>query len=499
MNSREHPILALIMVPILALLVAGCSDGDDLGPVRVDMIGEPTDFTRPIAALPSSSDAILLEATAQGLVRLDGEGQIEPALAQRWIVLDEGQTYVFRLNEITWDDGTAVTAGQIAQQLRNASRSGSRNRLARLLSDIDAVQAVTPQILEINLSRPRLDFLQLLAAPDLAIFVEGRGLGPYTFTDDDAEEDVRMLSPRYEPPGEIDGELVETPPVVREDMVQLQFHSAPLAVARFDTGLTDIVLGGDWTTIFYADAISPDSNRLRIDPVNGLFGLAIVEENAFLSVPQNRELLSLAIDRGQLAGYFGSSRAEARLEIVAPDSEGLSAPVGPPWADSTMTLRRNFARQSIANWRASNGAITPLRVALPAGAGSRVIFAVLRTNWAAVGIPAVQVAWDADADLRLIDRVAATESATWYLEQFRCSYGLPCSDAYARKLTEIDDAPTDRVRAVRIAEAATELQRITPFIPLLRPIRWSLVSPRITGFSLNQFASHPLDTLTPPS
>ncbi|MGJ8537178.1 MAG: ABC transporter substrate-binding protein, partial [Parasphingopyxis sp.] len=107
-------IAPLILAPILALFSASCADGEDLGPMRVDMIGEATSFTRPIAALPSPSDALLLEATAQGLVRLDGEGQIEPALAQRWIVLDEGQTYVFRLNEITWDDGTAVTAGQVA-------------------------------------------------------------------------------------------------------------------------------------------------------------------------------------------------------------------------------------------------------------------------------------------------------------------------------------------------------------------------------------------------
>jgi peptide/nickel transport system substrate-binding protein len=501
MNRFAHPILAVIMAPALALFAAACSNGEDLGPMRVDMIGDPTTFTRPIAALPSPSDALLLEATAQGLVRLDGEGQIEPALAQRWIVLDEGQTYIFRLNAITWDDGTAVTAGQIAQQLRNASRSGSRNRLARLLSDIEAVQAVTPQIVEINLSRPRLDFLQLLATPDLAIFVEGRGLGPYTLTDDEAaaENGIRILTPRREPPEEIDGETVEALPVSPEETVELRFLSAPAAVARFDAGVADIVLGGDWATLLYADAIDPNSNQLRIDPVDGLFGLAIVEQGPFLAVPQNREILSLAIDRGQLAGYFGGNRAEARLEIVPSDVEGLSDPVGPPWANSTMALRRTFARQSIADWRANNGEIEPLRVALPEGAGSRIIFAVLRTNWAAVGIPAVRVAWEADADLRLIDRVAATESATWYLEQFRCSRGLPCSDAYTQKLTEIQDAPSERVRSIRIAEAATELQRVTPFIPLLRPIRWSLVSQRITGFSMNRFAKHPLDTLAPPS
>ncbi|QLC24670.1 ABC transporter substrate-binding protein [Parasphingopyxis algicola] len=487
-------------LPILALFIAACADGEDAGPVRVDLIAEPTDFAEPLAALPSPADALLLEATAQGLVRLDGEGQVEPALAQRWIVLDEGQTYVFRLNDVTWEDGTAVTAGQVAQQLRNAGRPGSRNRLARQLSDIEEISAVTPQVVEINLRRPRLDFLQLLAAPDLAILVEGSGLGPFVIADGYAPEDgTVLLAPRREPPEEIDGEIVEPEPIAPDQTVELRFRPGATAVARFDRGLTDIVLGGNWNSLPYAEAIDPTSARLQLDPVEGLFGLAIVEQTGFLAMPQNREILSLAIDRGQLAGYFGGDRAEARLSIVPPDSEGLADMVGPPWANSTVALRRSFARQAVANWRAANGDIEPLRVALPEGPGNRGVFAALRTNWAAVGIPVERVDWSADADLRLIDRVAATDSATWYLEQFRCNRGLPCSDGYADLLDQIDEAPSERVRSIRITEAATELQRLTPYIPLLRPIRWALVSSRITGFAPNRFGRHPLDTLVAPT
>lgn len=486
-------------LPILALFFAGCGDGQDGGPVRVALIGEPTEFTAPIAALPSASDALLLKATAQGLVRFDNEGQIEPALAQRWIVLDEGQTYVFRINDLTWDDGTAVTASQIAQRLRSASQLGGNNRLAPLLTDIQAIEAVTPQILEINLSRPRLDFLQLLAAPDLAFFVEGTGLGPFTFAENSSPtDDILMLTPRLEPPEEVDGEIVELPPAALHETVELGFHTGPMAVARFNAGLADIVIGGDWASLPYADAIDPNSNEFQIDPVDGLYGLIIVEQNDFLSDPQNREVLSLAIDRGQLATYFGGGRSEARLAIVPAEAEGLADVVGPPWANSTIALRRVFAREAISDWRAANGEIEPIRVALPDGPGSRVLFALLRTNWAAVGIPSVRVGLTDRADLRLIDRVAPTDSALWYLDQFRCSNGLPCSDAYSRQMRQIEETPSERVRAIRAAEAAAELQEITPYIPLLRPIRWSLISQRIRGFTPNRFAGHPLDTLSPP-
>lgn len=484
------------LLPILALFFAACADGESAAPLRADMIGEPTAFDRPFAALLSPPDALLLTTTAQGLVRFDEEGQIEPALAQRWIVLDEGETYVFRLNAMTWDNGTAVTAGQIAQQFRNLRRN---SRFAPLLADIEAIEAVTPQVVEINLSRPRLDFLQLLAAPELAILVEAAGLGPFVIADGyAAEDDMVLLAPRREPPEDVDGEIVGPPPIAPDETVELRFRSPAVAVARFDEGRTDIVLGGSWTTLVYAEAIDPNSARLQIDPVDGLFGLAIVEQTGFLAETQNREILSLAIDRGKLAGYFGADRAEARLAIVSGEAGGLAQPVGPSWANSTMPLRRAFAREAIANWRVANGDITPLRIALPDHAGSRIVFAVLRTNWAAVGIPAERVAWADDADLRLIDRVAATESATWYLEQFRCNRGHPCSENYSDLLDQIADAPSERVRAIRVGEAATELQGITPFIPLLRPIRWSLVSQRIDGFTTNRFASHPLDRLAQP-
>lgn len=486
-----------LLIPALGL--AGCGEGPDATPLRVAMIGEPTEFQQPIAALPAPSDAVLLHATAQGLVRFDSEGQVEPALAQRWIVIDEGQTYLFRLNDLSRVEDMVVTAAQIAQQLRNASRAGSGNRLAALLTDIEAINAVTPQVIEINLARPRPDFLQLLAAPDLAIFIEGTGFGPFAFAADRGPpNETIMLIPRSNPPEEIDGEIVEPPQIPPGDMVGLHFQTAALAVARFETGLVDIVLGGDWASLPFAEAVNPNSNELQFDPVDGLYGLIVVEETAFLSTPQNRELLSLAVDRGQLAGYFGGDRSEARLAIIPADAEGLMDVVGPPWANSTMALRRGFARQAVAEWRAANGDIEPLRVALPDGPGSRVAFAVLRSNWAAVGIPSIRVDWTEDADLRLIDRVAPTDNVQWYLDQFRCSRGLPCSKEYSDLLDDVWTVPAERVRAIRAADAATELQRLTPYIPLLRPIRWSLRSRRIGQFTPNRFASHPLDRLAPP-
>ncbi|MFN2259600.1 MAG: ABC transporter substrate-binding protein, partial [Parasphingopyxis sp.] len=89
-------------------------------------------------------------------------------------------------------------------------------------------------------------------------------------------------------------------------------------------------------------------------------------------------------------------------------------------------------------------------------------------------------------------RVAPSARADWYLQFFRCAAPFPCSEAYAQALGALAEAETPRVRAIRAAEAARELESMAPFIPLLRPIRWSLVGPGIAGFASNRYASHPL-------
>jgi peptide/nickel transport system substrate-binding protein len=50
-------------------------------------------------------------------------------------------------------------------------------------------------------------------------------------------------------------------------------------------------------------------------------------------------------------------------------------------------------------------------------------------------------------------------------------------------------------RQALLASADRTLADLTPFIPLTAPIRWSLVSPRLTGFQANPFGRHFLGSL----
>jgi peptide/nickel transport system substrate-binding protein len=115
---------ALPTIASLALmaLLTGCGDRGNDGPIPVSLIGPMPAIADPNQKALSASSSALLSATAQGLVRFDGAGQIEPGLAIRWDVSDDGLYYTFRLA-----DGTDIDAEDVARRLRAAIGPASRN------------------------------------------------------------------------------------------------------------------------------------------------------------------------------------------------------------------------------------------------------------------------------------------------------------------------------------------------------------------------------------
>jgi peptide/nickel transport system substrate-binding protein len=124
-------------------------------------------------------------------------------------------------------------------------------------------------------------------------------------------------------------------------------------------------------------------------------------------------------------------------------------------------------------------------MALPDGPGYRLVAAFIRRDWRAIGVNAVAVRGDQQADLRIVDAVAAANLGTWYLRRFSCGISSICSPEADATLETARTAPTSAERQALLASADRALTDVTAFIPLAAPVRWSLVSPRLTGFQPN--------------
>lgn len=463
-------------------LAAGCSDKGSDGPVAVSVIGAaPAVVDADRRPLPPAS-AMLIAATAQGLVRFDGAGQIEPGVAIRWAVSDDGLYYTFRIDA----DGT-IGAEDAARRLRHAIQPGSRNALKPVLGAIDEIVAVTPEVVEVRLHAPRPNLLQLFAQPELGILHGTHGAGPFRIV---SRSDGAML---LDPVGPDTADLDDAARQGRQ--IRLRAERAALAIARFQAGATAVVFGGGFADLPLVRIAAPPERALHFDPVQGLFGLAFADADGFLGSVENRRALAMAIDRDRLGNLFGATDWRPAITLLPAGIADLATPARPDWSDTPLPERRAIATDAVTRWTATNGGAPLLRIALPTGPGGNLLFGAIRQDWAAVGVRAERVAESAPADLRLVDVVAPSDVSSWYLRRFACESSRICSGQADVALIAAREATTLAERTARLTEADARLAEITAFIPLAMPLRWSLVVPRLDGFQANARGVHPLDHL----
>ena len=470
---------------VLLLALAACRDPAPHGPIAASVIGAPIDR----ATLDADPDggplgepaAVLALATRQGLVRFDGGGQVVPGLAARWIVSDSGRSLIFRL-----PDG-ATSAPEIARRLRAAIALTSCNPLKPLLGAVASIEAVTPQVVDVELSAPRPNLLPLFAQAALAV---GRrpGGGPL----DVVRLTGGVATPRTRPapPGDAD----EAPPPPTQ--VTIRGERAGLAVARFAAGRVSLVLGGRFADLAVARAAQLPAEQLRFDPAPGLFGLAFSAAVAgFAATADNRRALAMAIDRERIATVLDIPGWQTATAIVPTGTAEIAHPLREAWASAPIGDRRAVAARTVAAWRAGGGEIAPLRIAMPAGPGARLLFALVAADWRSIGIPAIAVAADAPADLTLIDEVAPADTAAFYLRRFACDRGVPCTAAGDRMLIAARVTPSLEERGVLLMQSSALIETHVPFIALGSPVRWSLVARDLDLWRDSPRAIHPLDQL----
>lgn len=477
MRSIRAPFLLAALAGLVAAL-PGCGEVET-GPVRVVAIGAPPALANPSREPLSPAAALLLDATAQGLVRFDAAGEIEPALAQSWIITDEGRRYTFRLRRTTWSGGEPVTARQVVERLQAVLTRNSRNPLRHILGSIERIEAMTDQVLEIRLRSPRANFLQLLAQPELALLNQGQGSGPYRIADS-ANGALRLVPPT--PDDEEEGPDATTPHIL------LSGASAARAIAAFRNEAADFVTGGTLGDLPVLAAGDVAADRIVFDPAAGLFGLAFATAEGPLGTAPLRQALAMAIDREAIAARFAVPALQLRTSIVAPGVDELAAPAQPDWAAAPFDQRRERARAIVAD--TITGGPLRLRVAVPDGPGYRIVFAHLRRDWRMIGVEAVAVPAGAPAELRLVDHVAPAELGSWYLRPFICGQSAVCDEQASLMLEGARVAATPGERQALLAQADAALTNAAVFIPLGSPLRWHLRSERMNGFRANPFARH---------
>lgn len=467
-----------------ALVLPGCSDRAATGPITLSVIGTRATLADPARGTLTTANAVLVGATGQGLVAFDAAGQIEPALAERWTVTSDGLSYIFRIRRAHWISGEAVGSRDVAQALQRQIAPASRNALRPMFANVAAILPMTAQVIEIRLKAPQPNLLQLLAQPEMAVVRGDRsGTGPYRIHS--LRNGVTRLRPLSDPPS-------EGPEVDTWDM-RLRGEAAAPAIARFSLRSAALVTGGSFADLAYASAARPPSAQFHVDPAYGMFGLQFVRRVSWLDTPERRQALAIAIDREAIVKRFGVAKWRASPALLPAQLDSDAPPAVLDISQLDIGERRARARAIMRGDATDTDRV--LRIALPEGPGSRLLFAALAADWRRIGIRAERAAPGSPADLRLIDQVAPISSALWYLDQLSCRAPRPCS-AEADALYTAARASGDLDQRARLIAQADALQTAAQYyIPLALPLRWSLVSPELTGWRESAFAVHPLAEL----
>lgn len=188
------------LVPLTALtaasaLLTGCFAGgqpatDDSGAggkrIRVAMMQPPRS-----ALSPLSDDAFKLSrwSTAETLVKLDADGDAEPALATEWT--QSGPSWTFTLRDgVTFHDGTKLTAEAVVNSLTKAAAASPK---PRILDGVDltakadgnkvtVTTATEDPLVPQRLSSPQLSILAARAYRGKTVDPVGAGTGPFELT-----------------------------------------------------------------------------------------------------------------------------------------------------------------------------------------------------------------------------------------------------------------------------------------------------------------------------
>jgi peptide/nickel transport system substrate-binding protein len=312
---------------LLALLVLGACRGE--GPAASTLIWARSadSATLDPAEVEWGEDAKIVENLYEGLVAFgSGSVEVEPRLAERWSISEDGLTWTFELRSgIRFHDGAAFDAEAAAFSLRRLIDPEHPHRpklpppYGSTYADLDRIDADGPSRLHVRLKRPSALLLQHLAlfsaciVSPPAVKREGAafprrpsGTGPYLLAAWDP--DVRIVLDRF------DGYWGPRPAFAR--VIVIPVKSPQTAIEKLRRGEVHVV---DHPTL-------ADVKALQGDPA------VVVDTGASMSVcylgfnltkppydrAEFRRAVSLALDRDALNQIAYHGLAEPASNLVPP-------------------------------------------------------------------------------------------------------------------------------------------------------------------------------------
>jgi len=170
------------------------------GEITVAIVADPPGWD-PTVSTSQEIPRVVYHNVYEGLVRFDRDGNIVPALAERWNVSDDGLNWFFFLREgVTFHDGSEFNADDVIAKFQRAMDPDSGHTHSAYYESIDEIIAAGRTV-QFKMKQANASLLYNLARPDSIIYPEELqesqrstpiGTGPFKFVDYVEGSEVRL-------------------------------------------------------------------------------------------------------------------------------------------------------------------------------------------------------------------------------------------------------------------------------------------------------------------
>lgn len=495
--ARSSLFLVILLALVLSQgLLTSCGTTPTAGGV-LRVAGAEPETLDPALAQDVTSRGYLLQIHS-GLVRLDADLNVVPALASEWRVSDDGRTYTFIIREgARFHNGKEVTATDVKYSLERATDPaldspsaaiylgdivGVADKMAGRATEVSGIVVRDERTVEITIDAPKAYFLAKLTYPTAFVldrenvevserwYEQPNGTGPFRLVNVGKDWIVLERNEQY---------YFELP-----RLQQVRFYVGPRsAMAMYEAGELDVtpVNLGDIERVLDEDGDLYD--ELTIGPGLGLYYLGLNTRIEPFDDRAVRRAFAMAIDRQKIVDVTLKGTVELAEGIVPPPLPGHDSDV------RCLPFDVEQAKRSLAE-SAYAGQPLPV-VTLTGGMGELFAEVFWRNLGAEMEVQVVQEGYFEGLRAGLYDAyftgwVADYPDPENFLDVLFHSGSAGNHSGYSNP--EVDDllerarVETDEAKRLALyAEAERLIVEDAPIIPLFFDREYTLVKPHVKG------------------
>lgn len=212
MTKLRRLVSLVAVICVLAAVLCGCADGKSTGTTSASgdnssqepvsggeiTVGIPQDLDDsldPHLAVSAGTKEVLFNVF-EGLVKLDSDGNLIPAVASAYTVSDDGLTYTFTVRDgIKFHNGQEVTAEDVKYSIERCADTSEGAPLVSAFSDIASVEIPSERTVTITLKSADSEFLSYLTTAIIPKDYTDQatnpiGTGPYKYVSRSPQENI---------------------------------------------------------------------------------------------------------------------------------------------------------------------------------------------------------------------------------------------------------------------------------------------------------------------